>query len=223
MLSIFYLFKSFRIYFSHRNKVKEVFSYDEGVSLKWMLLFLIGYILYVISFIVLEPDSSPFFVYIPMFIYLVFIGFMGNKQHQVSIDKIADYMEAPLELSTGKSIGIDTVKRKELKAKLTNLMLELEPYVDSQLTVYQLAKQLGTNSSYLSTVMNSDFEMNFTSYINSYRIEKSKALFEDLENKNFTIEAIGQMAGFKSKSAFNRWFKEFTGETPSTYKKKLKA
>lgn len=158
-----------------------------------------------------------------MFIYLVFIGFMGNKQHQVSIDKIADYMEAPLELSTGKSIGIDTVKRKELKAKLTNLMLELEPYVDSQLTVYQLAKQLGTNSSYLSTVMNSDFEMNFTSYINSYRIEKSKALFEDLENKNFTIEAIGQMAGFKSKSAFNRWFKEFTGETPSTYKKKLKA
>lgn len=218
-LSFYYVFKSVLVYINHKNKIKEVFSYEEGVNLKWMLIFLFGFVFYVICFIALEPDASPYFVYVPMFMYFLFIGFMGKKQKKVSIHEAiieSGYSSAEKDLEVSV---IDDEKRHQLKEKIINYCKEKEPYLDSQLTVYQLAKMIGTNSTYLSSILNTDFQMNFTSFINSHRIEKAKVLLNEPSTNAYTIEAIGQMAGFKSKSAFNRWFKDFTGETPSAYKK----
>jgi len=209
ILTLFYLYKSFKIYFEYRRKIKEVFSYNEGVNLKWMLIFLLGYLFYVISFIALDQDSSPIFVYVPMLMYLLFVGIMGMKQNEVLFEEDIN------DLNKG-DFGLE--KNKELKEKVLLFMKKEEPFLDNELTIYQLAKMLGTNTKYLSSLLNNDFNMSFTAFINSYRIDKSKELLLSLEIKHYTIEVIGEMSGFKSKSAFNRWFKEFTSVTPSIYR-----
>ena len=58
------------------------------------------------------------------------------------------------------------------------------------------------------------------SYINHFRINSAKELLKNAEYEHYTIEAIGGMSGFKSKSAFNSAFKKITGYTPSEYKSK---
>lgn len=55
--------------------------------------------------------------------------------------------------------------------------------------------------------------------MNGYRVEKAKDLLTDKEQDLFNIEYIGEMAGFKSKSAFYTAFKKNTGLTPQAYRK----
>ena len=61
--------------------------------------------------------------------------------------------------------------------------------------------------------------VNFSSFINGYRITKAKKLLVDTANGRYTIEGLAEMPGFKSKSNFNAAFKKFTGQTPSQYRK----
>ena len=82
-----------------------------------------------------------------------------------------------------------------------------------------MAKMTNTNYKYLSKTINSKTGFNFVSYINKYRVEEAKDQLRDKNLSHYTIEAIGEMCGFKSKSAFNGAFKKITQVTPSVFKK----
>ena len=85
-------------------------------------------------------------------------------------------------------------------------------FLDQDLTINKLAKELGINRTYLSQVINEFYNKNFSSFINEFRIkEATKRLLQD---RNITIEAVSNDVGFKSKSAFNNAFKQYTGVTP---------
>ncbi len=104
-----------------------------------------------------------------------------------------------------------------LKVKLTSLMEEDELYLNPKLTLNDLARHLGSNTYYVSKVLNQGFETSFTDYVNSYRL---KAFINDFKSTNKgddTILHCAYKSGFNSKSAFNRAFKKSTGTTPSEY------
>lgn len=63
----------------------------------------------------------------------------------------------------------------------------------------------------------------FYRYINEYRIEYFKNMIEKAieKNENINFLSFAYEAGFKSKSSFNRYFKEIIGKTPSEYYKNL--
>jgi AraC-like DNA-binding protein len=65
-------------------------------------------------------------------------------------------------------------------------------------------------------------ECNFVTFINSYRIEEAKIILLSNKHSNYTIEAISEIVGFNSKSAFNNAFKNRVGVTPSDYIKQNK-
>ncbi len=107
----------------------------------------------------------------------------------------------------------------EIDEKLKKIMLTELPFLDSKITVYQLAKMIDTNEKYLSNYLNEVHNLNFYNYINQFRISQAKELLVDPLHENYTIETIGNMSGFNSKSSFNSAFKKETGLTPSEYKK----
>ena len=76
---------------------------------------------------------------------------------------------------------------------------------------------MNTNKSYLSQVINEYFRKNFSTFVNEYRVKEASRLLLEKESENYTIEAIANSVGFKSKSAFNSAFKKFTGITPSYF------
>jgi AraC-like DNA-binding protein len=68
-------------------------------------------------------------------------------------------------------------------------------------------------------VINERLEMNYSNFINSYRIQEAKILLFAPEKIDDSILDIAYEVGFNSKAVFNRAFKKFTGMTPSEFRK----
>ena len=228
ILNIFYIYKTLVFYREHKKKIGDVFSYEEGINLKWMLNFILGYILFISStFIVYLSPINQALIPVGVFMsgYLIYVGIKGGKQQIVKFKTPVSPEDSVVEITPESSIekkteSLDSNKKEVIKKAAVAVMQTEKPYLNSKLTIHELAKLVGTNSKYLSSILNSEFKMNFVSFVNKYRIEDSKNLLISEENKNLTIEAIAEMAGFNSKSAFNNAFKILTKETPSSFRKK---
>lgn len=98
-------------------------------------------------------------------------------------------------------------------------------HLDSSLTLAVFAEIIGTNTTYLSTVLNQALNTNFTSLLNFYRIEEAKHIFKLQANYSSTkidnLDTIAANCGFRSVSVFHVNFKKETGMTPGQYKKSL--
>ena len=126
--------------------------------------------------------------------------------------------EEPVEKYSGSSLK-DADRVEAIKNQLLEFMESERPYLNVQLTIFDIARELDINNKYISQVINQDLGINFMSFINGYRVEAAKELLLDDSKSNYTIEGLAEMAGFKSKSTFNTAFKKMTGKTPSQYRK----
>lgn len=104
--------------------------------------------------------------------------------------------------------------------KLEQLCITQKIYRDSNLDRNVVAQMLGISPNYVSQIVNSVTEDNFTNYINRYRVEDVKRLILDKEFANYSLVAIGLECGFSSKTTFHNTFKKMTGMTPNSYRKK---
>ncbi len=109
----------------------------------------------------------------------------------------------------------------EIMNQITEILNQRKYYLDPELTLEGLAKNLEISRTELSKIINQDRGINFYDYINSFRTEEfiNRLLLEEYRNRN--ILDIAFDAGFNSKSTFNRVFKEQTGKTPLQYKKDI--
>ena len=86
-----------------------------------------------------------------------------------------------------------------------------------------MAKQFGTNSTYLSKVINLKKDKNFSQYINDLRIDYAIEQFEiNTKFRKYTIKAIAGECGFKNAESFSKAFYKKWGIYPSYYLKQLK-
>lgn len=110
-------------------------------------------------------------------------------------------------------------ENNQLIRKLKIHMKEHEPYLDSSLSMYDLAKQLNVPTRELSLTINHMLNKHFFDFINEYRIKKAMDLIQNSNDKKLTILEILYEVGFNSKSSFNTAFKKYTGITPTEFKK----
>ena len=110
-----------------------------------------------------------------------------------------------------------------LLKELEELMATERPYLDSKLTLAQLADLLGISSNYLSQVINQQTGRNFFDYINSHRVNAAKEILADPARARVGVLTIAMDSGFNSKSAFYDAFKQHANMTPSQYRQNKKS
>ncbi len=126
------------------------------------------------------------------------------------------------DLEQAKGIIISDKTEEEILEKLRKFE-KSGLFLDPQLRLAGLAKKLDTNTRYLSSVINTSKAKSFNGYINSLRIGFIlNKLNSDPRYRTYKISYLAQESGFISQSSFATAFKEVTGETPSTYIKKIK-
>ena len=108
----------------------------------------------------------------------------------------------------------------ELYEKILNIIIIGKRYRDKSFSAKELAKELGTNTRYISAVINSRFGTNFSCLINEYRIKEAQHKLTDKRFSDMTIEEIGTMVGFANRRSFYAAFYRIAGETPNNYRKK---
>jgi AraC-like DNA-binding protein len=91
-------------------------------------------------------------------------------------------------------------------------------YLDPDLTLTSLAARLRMPVSHLSQIINERLHQNFTDLINHYRVEEAKRRIADPAWRHYTLLAIAEEVGFRSKSSFNAVFKKHTQVTPSEFR-----
>jgi AraC-like DNA-binding protein len=106
-----------------------------------------------------------------------------------------------------------------LIAKLNRHMEEERPYINPELTLYDLSSQLNLTKNELTDLLNNHIGKNFFAFVNEFRLNAVIRKFENPDFGHYTIIAIAYDCGFNSKSTFNSIFKQHTGQTPSEYKK----
>ena len=92
-------------------------------------------------------------------------------------------------------------------------------YLNPQINLKDLSDRLGTNTKYLSQVVNFHAGHNLQIFINAYRVQAAKEKMQDEQYKNLTLFGIAMLCGFKNKSTFYKVFKAHTGKTPMEYLK----
>lgn len=173
------------------------------------------------------------------------LGYMGLSKSEIFSQKIiSDWNETDLESeqsdlkADGGSLrsnpplgdrepkkyqksGLSMDRAQNIGSDLQTLMKEEKPYMNSDLTLTQLAQLLRVSAHNLSEVINTHMGQNFFDFINQYRVEQVKKDLANPQKQQFTFLALALEAGFNSKSSFNAIFKKHVGLTPSEYRKRI--
>jgi AraC-like DNA-binding protein len=96
-------------------------------------------------------------------------------------------------------------------------MTTQKPFLNPKIRMPELAHSLNIPRHIFSALINEDYQMNFFHFINQYRVEYAKTLLVDKEYQHYTLESIGELSGFNSRSTFNRIFKNVTGKSPKEF------
>ena len=108
----------------------------------------------------------------------------------------------------------------ELYEKILNIIIIEKRYRDKDFSAKELAKELKTNTRYISAVINSRFNTNFSCLINEYRIKEAQHKLTDKRFQEMTIEEIGCLVGFANRQSFYASFYRVMGETPNNYRRR---
>ncbi len=147
-------------------------------------------------------------------VYILFLGFYGIKQKNVFIT-VPNFHKPQNDKKSIKK------NDKIFVEKLLQLMNTKKPFLDPELNILKLSKELNVNTEYLSEILNGYLNKTFFDFINKYRIEEFKKQCFKESNQNLSIVGIAYNCGFNSKASFYRAFKKFEKTTPSNYLKKV--
>ena len=95
-------------------------------------------------------------------------------------------------------------------------------FLKQKTTLYNTAKKLKTNTSYLSNIINNNLGTTFSAFVNDIRINYIiNELKTNKQLRSYSVKAIAEEIGYKSADSFSKYFKQNTGLSPSSYIKKL--
>jgi len=200
----------------HFNNLLYIFT---GISLLSGIFDIIGKSVFVNSNYVLLIPSLLFGF------FLFAIGYLGYKQDFTLETFIKDVKREEDKLVTHYKASVisndySEITKEKLMKELIKLLKEEEIYKQSDLKITDISRQLNTNRTYISRLVNEELKTNFSDLVNCYRIEHAKKLLNGNDYRTHGLSLIGEMSGFKSNSSFYRIFKEKEGISPGDYRKK---
>lgn len=89
---------------------------------------------------------------------------------------------------------------------------------DANLTLTQAATALGVAADSLAPAVLAVRGVSFIEHVTQLRVAEAQRLLADLNEARTSMEAIGMLAGFGSRSAFYKAFRERTGLSPAAYR-----
>jgi len=166
-----------------------------------------GNILFISAYLLLRPN--------------ILYGLTGWLQEPEAIepnDKKEDKLTNDIKRST-----LSREQEKTYKMALENHFATNQPFLKPGYKISDLSHELDIPSYLLSAFINQEYGKNFNELLNEYRVGHLRTmLISSPELRQFTLEALGKMAGFNSRSTFIAAVKKVSGKTPLEYYGKTK-
>ena len=118
------------------------------------------------------------------------------------------------------NVDSTTDEEHKLAEQIHRLMVEEKRFLESNLRVADIARELNVPEYRIRTIMLNHFNAkNFNHYVNQMRIEHAKTILTAPDKVDWPVIVVGIESGFTSAAPFTRAFKEFAGCTPGQYRK----
>lgn len=154
-----------------------------------------------------------FWMYVGLSLLAIYLGVEGRRNAHIPFPVFDLSLQAVAEpqRDEGRSWG-------DLASALNMRVDQDQLWRDPDITVASLARALATNTGYISRALNEGMGVSFSTFINQKRVAALKAkLSEPSESRDLLTLAFE--FGFNSKASFNRAFSEYTGMSPSAYRR----
>ena len=212
----------------YKQKAKIFFSSLDHFNLKWLRFVLFSAMVFyaTISGTYILDYCLSIFPYKMLqligftiaSVYILVLGFQGLKQGNIFSSHKSENIPPVQPQNQQKPL----LKKEEIfVTTLLQHMNDKEPFLNPDLTLGTLAKELSVTPEFLSDILNGHLKSNFFDFTNQFRIEKFKALCKTNKKEKLTLIAIAYECGFNSKATFNRVFKKRVGMTPGEYSRQV--
>ncbi len=155
----------------------------------------------------------------------MYYQYMNRKEYERKFNELINKGKNK-NLSLKKPIDDIGIAEEVVNDILESLSLfeKKHEYLKKNISISSLAKEINTNTKYLSKIINYHKHKSFTNYVNELRVQYSvEQLKENTSLKNYTIQGIAEEMGFNSAESFSSAFKRSTGIKPSYFMRKLTA
>ena len=228
---LFYIIAALRLVEAYKIEARQHVSSESQFSVTWLsstiVFFLLIIILTIINGLLTQTVFASYFligfnlIILAMLIYIMtvflkalkmpyFFSFSGEENGGGRVQPSSQTAQIPL----------DKEEKEKIVKSVQHYMQNGKPWLEPELTVYQLASRLSLKPRLLSQAINEILGQNFYDFINRYRIEEASRLLTNPKDVKITILEVLYEVGFNSKSSFNTLFKKYTGQTPTAFRRK---
>lgn len=121
----------------------------------------------------------------------------------------AEELPAPDAASPENSVGLRNSQIKE------EIEQHIHAHFGEDLSMQDVARTMNYSDAYFCKLFKRCFKVNFSTYLNEYRIERAKEL---LTSTHSSVREISTACGYTDSTYFARVFRRVTGVTPSEYR-----
>lgn len=215
-----FVFVFIQMYLLHKNNRIKLLKMNKLVIPQWIFVLIFSIVVYEVIYTMLMifeffENQGYLLGQIANLVLLFVVGVVSIKHDELLLEirlnsslpirklkKLKDKEEIPEE------------KKTEIIAVLRELMETHKIYRNPNIKIEHIAKRIAVPVNKLSQIINLSFNMNFSQFVNKYRIEEA---IELLKEPNAKIEKVFQDVGYYTRSTFNRAFKIHTGVTPTEH------
>lgn len=229
-----------RLLVRYNRFIRNNYSNLERINLDWLYSVVVVFVVCIVVWTIYLFNHNYYMksvYYIISLIAWIMLIARSKKQIEVTFDtattrkchfattqgECSQLVEesAPIEESAvEEEIDSNTSQLTEqMKAQLNELMTVREIYLDSRLTLSDLAAELGTNRTYLSNYLNRELNVSFYDYVNSFRVKRACRMIDS--DPDVSVHDIVESCGFNSVSTFRRSFTREVGRTYGEYRKNV--
>ncbi|MDF2176879.1 AraC family transcriptional regulator [Aliiglaciecola sp. CAU 1673] len=225
VLSCFYLIKLNLRSADYRRRLKDVYSNEQGKSLKWLSgISLLIVLAWVYALVVLAFEDRLAFIglsetgVLVLLVVIVWVISANGLRQRPGFEEASLPEKAVSPQKSKKTYERSALTSDDLShiaAKLTAAIQGANAHLDPDLTLAKLSALTGEPPQYVSQTLSQHLNTTFFDFINFARIDHAKRL---LVESNQSVLDIALATGFNSRSSFYKAFKQYTGLTPSQYR-----
>lgn len=159
-------------------------------------------------------------IFVFSYIFVNFQNFMIKFSYLTRSHENSNLENLELIPSNGNNMqGVFNLNNENTRQFVVKLeeWVNSKSFIDSSLTIQNVATTIGTNRTYLSGYINNVYNCSFKEWITVLRIEEAKYILST--NSYISINDVATMVGFTSLSSFSRTFTRYNSCPPLKWRK----
>ena len=205
--------------------MQNEFTDELKYSLAWLKKLLIGHAILWIMWVPYTFVDYFFFnwelsirAYYPLYlftaVFTLWIALEAYRRPEMTLSP-----SLVLSKKDKEELIIEEAHIQEKAITLQQLVEEEEYFLNPDISLSFLAKELDYSPNLLSKIINTGLRKNFSDFINEFRVKYMKNMLHNEKYDHYTTEGIAYECGFNSRATAIRTFKKFTGISPAKFRK----